>query len=1111
MKKLRPRGSRARQSLATFLALAFPVAALVAVAPTEDARANTVPDVNAGESLEASEIEAFALAAETGKRVEILDRRTEYAETFANPDGSLNRKQYVQPVWTRYDQTWRKTDPTVVRRADGSLGPKAATYGVSFSTGGTVPMATLEKYGKRLTLSWPDALPEPVVEGNTALYKSVLPGVDLKLIAKVDGFAEHLIVNTPEAAANPAIKSIKLGVATDGVTLDDTAADELIAKDANGEVVFRSPKPTMWEHPNAGESASSSPAPSAQKSTTSKLRTSGAAASGTTSAARPESAPVAADVVGGTLTLTPDPKLLASADQFPLIIDPDFAGGEREKWAVVYSATPTADYPNGSGWNSSNPADEPRVGFNGTGDTQAFFAMNTDGPNGIHGATILDATFAVEQTYSWGCDAGLAGPTELWTSKDISTTPTWATRNNYWGSTKLASKSFASGHPNCSGTKGVDFKSAALTKYVQDAANGGWDPLVFGLRVPDSHLGNVNSFKRFKNTPALEVTYNYKPEVLDSDAYEGNYVPGGDGNKPVPCTTGVIGNNTLVLTARVRDRDSGNVQANFTVTNAAGTVIARDSDEVFKDGTAIVKIDLPDTATGTHKWSVTAKDIGTDEGASSPATTPCSFSVDRQGPSGAPAITFPDGLYTHQARTEFPVKAAHTATDLAGFCWIVDREFSVSSTRCSNGTWVSVPRGAKTATFDITATGVNSSYLRVQAWDLAGNPSPPSRTTMSLAPAEVVYNPGENPLTPVAPHDRRGDLNGDGHPDVLATDNTGKLHFYAGGGTGALAAGRMVGTAGWKDALIAHGGDFTGFAARGAVADRYEDMLVRLADDKLYKYPGNGLGDPWTWSREEITAPSSTLPGGWKNLRQMILPGDVDKRTDSGYARGDDLITIECSALDSQGNCTNAKLWLYPGRTEGTGAGIHASQVRPFDTGARKEIGSGGWKDFDLLAVGDQTGPEAGENAPDGVIDFLARDGSGKLYLYPGVIDGPGHYRHGSPKVYGNPGWNPGNRPLVTSAGNAQGKVEPVPYQEDNTTQSALQFLPTSGEQLGDLWATTPADPDLTVSYIDGDGNPATRTCPSGCLLFYPGAATTHRQPRLVGTGAWSSVITGIF
>ncbi|MFJ4776348.1 hypothetical protein [Streptomyces sp. NPDC088762] len=34
---------------------------------------------------------------------------------------------------------------------------------------------------------------------------------------------------------------------------------------------------------------------------------------------------------------------------------------------------------------------------------------------------------------------------------------------------------------------------------------------------------------------------------------------------------------------------------------------------------------------------------------------------------------------------------------------------------------------------------------------------------------------------------------------------------------------------------------------------------------------------------------------------------------------------------------------------------------------------------------------------------------------------------------------------------------------------------------------------------------------PTGCLLFYPGTPTTHRNPLLVGTSGWNTTITAIF
>jgi hypothetical protein len=82
---------------------------------------------------------------------------------------------------------------------------------------------------------------------------------------------------------------------------------------------------------------------------------------------------------------------------------------------------------------------------------------------------------------------------------------------------------------------------------------------------------------------------------------------------------------------------------------------------------------------------------------------------------------------------------------------------------------------------------------------------------------------------------------------------------------------------------------------------------------------------------------------------------------------------------------------------------------------------------------------------------------------------------------------------------------------EDGTPVSYKQFQPTAGSEYGDFWATTPASSTATVSYVDDAGASQSTTCPSGCLLFYPGGPTWHRTPHLVGTSGWSSVITGIF
>ncbi|MEW2298007.1 hypothetical protein ABZ719_35845 [Streptomyces sp. NPDC006743] len=937
------------------------------------------------------------------------------------------------------------------------------------------------KDDKRLSLSWPTALPQPVLDGDSALYKSVLPGVDLKVIAEVDGFSEDLIINTPQAAADPAVQSIKLGVSTVGVTLTDAGTGSLTATDADGNVVFSALRPRMWEQP----------APSATVSKKA-LTASGAGD-------LPSSAPVGVEVSGDTLTLTPDPTLLATADQFPLVVEPPFSGGKRQKWAVVYSATPGADYPNGSGWNSDNPSDEPRVGFNGTGRTRSFFAMDT---KGLAGADILKTNFAVVETHSWGCDASLAGPTELWSTGSIDTTPTWNSQPSW--ADKLDSASYAHGNPTyCPGTLGHDYHSAALTDYVQKAADNGWSALTFGLRAESSHEGDHDSYKRFTNNPALAITYNFKPTVDDHHSYEGTWSPGGDGNKAVPCK-GLIGNSGIVLTAKLTDKDGGKVSGEFSVANSSGATVASATDKVSTGQTASVTVAASKLTNGSYTWQVRAKD---DENTTSSYTAPCSFSVDRIGPTDAVRITNTDGTPadeatdTYTARKPVQLQLSNTANDLAGFCWNTDQYISVSSTRCSNGNWIDVGADHHSARVTITPSGTPNSTLHVLAYDKAGNHSPYDRASdaviLSTTPSDFVYAPGQKPGTgPLAHTDLPGDLTGDGHTDMIAIDNTGKLRLYAGDGTGKVSPADIVGTGGWSNALIAHRGDLRGFTGPGTAPDGYEDFVVRLSDNKLYVYGGDGLGRPAYDTRTELVHPNIDNAPDWRRIRQIVTPGDIDQNNTPGHEKGNDLITIECTT----DTCTDAQLYLYTGNTIGGGG---QDQTEPFDLNNRTVIGTRGWKDYTNLALGDQNG--------DGVQDLIARNPeTGELFLYPGRIT-DGTYSLGTRVLYGASGWD--RRPHLASPGNVQGTVTTGTYSDPDAGSDITyhQYQPTTGEAYGDVWATTPADPNYTVSYADSSGTEQTTTCPTGCLLFYPGTATTLRKPKLVGTSSWDTTITGIF
>ncbi|BCJ48329.1 hypothetical protein GCM10010168_77450 [Actinoplanes ianthinogenes] len=180
---------------------------------------------------------------------------------------------------------------------------------------------------------------------------------------------------------------------------------------------------------------------------------------------------------------------------------------------------------------------------------------------------------------------------------------------------------------------------------------------------------------------------------------------------------------------------------------------------------------------------------------------------------------------------------------------------------------------------------------------------------------------------------RIGDLNGDGHEDLVARQaSDGVLWFYPGTGSG-FGARKQIGT-GWNSMReLTAIGDFD--------RDGHPDLLAAQTSDKaLYVYPGRA--DATLGPRVQVGT------GGWDTMSELAGVGDFDR---DGWS---DLI----ARLTSTG-----ALYLYPGRSGGFAA--------------RRQIGTG-WNSMrDLLGVGDFN--------RDGHLDLAAVTvSSNVLYLYPG-------------------------------------------------------------------------------------------------------------------------------
>nr|WP_325065098.1 LamG-like jellyroll fold domain-containing protein [Streptomyces apocyni] len=469
-----------------------------------------------------SEDAARAKAKRTGEPVEVASLRGESSEVFVTPEGDLEAREYLRPVWARVGGEWKPVDTDLVKSPGGTVAPKATTVGLEFSGGGDSPLVRMTKAGRELALSWPGRLPAPKTDGATATYADVLPGVDLRMGAQEDGFTQLLVVKTAKAAASSELRELRLKLKADGMDVREGVGGGLEAVDKGAQgVVFEALKPVMWDSSRTVADASDSDGVpqvrTAVVPTSKSLRTAvgtPAAADGSGEAevegggepGAGESgklAPVGVELPadGGELVLRPDRELLTGKDtEYPVFIDPQWHAPGASAWTMAskyWASSPQWKFNGKSdaglgfcGWSYCAPHDTKRL----------FYRIPT---SKFAGRSILSAEFVVRNVHSASCTKR---EVQLWRTKGISDKTTWNSQNasGFWVK-KLATESFAHGYSGCA-AKDAEFN---VKSAVQEAADGKWSTMTFGLRATTE--SDKYGWKRFSDEAFLRVQYNRPP------------------------------------------------------------------------------------------------------------------------------------------------------------------------------------------------------------------------------------------------------------------------------------------------------------------------------------------------------------------------------------------------------------------------------------------------------------------------------------------------------------------------------------------------------------------------------------------------------------------------
>nr|WP_275409238.1 ricin-type beta-trefoil lectin domain protein [Streptomyces sp. SID12501] len=1021
----------------------LPVAGVLLGALTVPAGAVAVDDP-AGPTDPLLVAQAKAVADGTAVPVDALTSETD--TVTAQPDGTFTTTSTVLPVRVHRDGGWVPVDATLVAGADGTYSPKATPSGVRLSGGGSGPLATLtDPAGHSMSLTMPFTLPAPRVDGDTALYASVLPGVDLSVsVTDQGGFSDVLIVHDAQAAADPRVRRLTIATDTDGLGLAATPAGGMTAGAADGTVSYTSPPPLMWD---SGTSTASDATAGVRPA--SFVR----AAAGTPAAPSDVSSPtgpgmgaqigqVPMTTAADAITLAPDTSLLDDpATHYPVYIDP-FENPVTSKSGAfdeVYSSSACSDAPqyNKPQTNGEGVGYQRWGGPCGVGLERSYYAVDTSGLD--PSMVVIKAEVKVSTTYAASFDCSHDQPITLHTTGGINANTDWDHQpdtldDNGYPAVRTTVPSGANGNSSCSNSTA----SFRVDDQIQKIADGNKSTWTIGLFGNESKTSSNDDYLRMSQVLALTTVFDIPPDVPTKPrttpkplGADGDCVTGADAIGWIGATTYSDAGSNIQLHSTVTTHISGeHAEAHYHVwdrtdLDADGNAVDKgtpDSGMVAsgQDADAPIGFTLKDGHE--YGWDVYAQDNSSLK-LKSAISDHCWFDTDLtppQTPTIADNPHFPpvgsgagDTYAGTDVKAAFAVSAADNAPadtcDPAGckasgvdhFLWQLDGQPTATTGQPAKVTSTSGTTASGTVTTPVSNWGVHTLY--VAAVDRAGN--------ISQNPVGYTFTAPWDPKTKIAP----GDVTGDGSPDLLATTSTGDLELIPGDSdpaqspvpaqdgpvtvtppavTGPVivstAAGAPTGT--WSDYLIAHRGNLHG--------DTHDDLLAYNKKTQALYVVKNDLDpkDDGSFPHK----PYSTFPGFVGRRYDVVTKDDceatdtvpADRCTEAGYdpAKPWSLSQLVVDG-DVYGNADhpavitveNKKLWLYQSY------GIN-------HLGHPLLLGDGDWSGLTLIAPGrvggafsidDDGNGNSNGKLTGGTPTLWARDDStGTVYTFPIDVDG---------------------------------------------------------------------------------------------------------------------------